>query len=281
MAESIINATESFAKIRFMETPQQLSTNCAVGSADCLTNLEPPRRKFGQNDEQLLLGALPRRNKCSRSGDRADCGFRSRHSRARRGDSERQGQRRCGGCQIGSWICESRAETRTQRRGEDADGGYKREIGAIVTISPANRAQTLALASGAFTIVMKASIKLRLRTPFGLAAPEMPRANVSRLQGLHQGPVTTWSVTLFALYFTTKCSLESMLAPFTVAKRPLTELAVRIPNTLPRAGTKPLSRPMFSVPLKLAVPVTASRSNCVPGLVPAILMSRAPAGFCV
>ena len=128
---------------------------------------------------------------------------------------------------------------------------------------------------------MKASIKLRLRTPFRLAAPEMPRANVSGLQGLHQGPVTTWSVTLFALYFTTKCSLELMLAPCTVAKRPLTELAVRIPNTLPTVGTKPLSRPMFSVPLKLAVPVTASRSNWFPGVVPAILMSRAPAGFCV
>src|ERR1017187_660477 len=55
----------------------------------------------------------------------------------------------------------------------------------------------------------------------------------SRLQGLHQGPVTTWSVTLFALYFTTKCSLEVMLAPVTVAKRPLTEPAGRRPNTPP------------------------------------------------
>lgn len=44
----------------------------------------------------------------------------------------------------------------------------------------------------------------------------------------------------------------------TVANWPVTALPVRIVNVLPTAGMKLSSRPIFSVPLRPAPPVTSS-----------------------
>jgi len=50
-----------------------------------------------------------------------------------------------------------------------------------------------------------------------------------------------------------KCSLELIAVPFTVPNVPVSEVKFMILNVLPIAGTKPLVRLMFRVPLRLAV----------------------------
>src|SRR5437870_4951008 len=48
----------------------------------------------------------------------------------------------------------------------------------------------------------------------------------------------------------------------------------------PTAGLKPLIKVTFRVPSRVAAPVTASRSYCVPAVVPPISMFSDPPGLC-
>ena len=50
-----------------------------------------------------------------------------------------------------------------------------------------------------------------------------------------------------------KCSPVLIARPFTVANVPVSEVKFMILNVLPIAGTKPVGRLMFRVPLRLAV----------------------------
>lgn len=68
-----------------------------------------------------------------------------------------------------------------------------------------------------------------------------------------EAPATTVRRTSVGWMVTVKCSLELIAVPFTVANVPVSEVKFIILNVLPIAGTKPLVRLMFRVPLRFAV----------------------------
>jgi len=72
-----------------------------------------------------------------------------------------------------------------------------------------------------------------------------------------------------------KCSVPLIDKPFTVPNVPVSEVKFMILNVLPMLGTKLVGRPMFKVPLRLAV-VGFNWSYLPPAMVPLIEMSRVP-----
>ena len=68
-----------------------------------------------------------------------------------------------------------------------------------------------------------------------------------------EAPETTVRRTSVGWMVTVKCSLELIAVPFTVANVPVSEAKFMILNVLPIAGTKPLVRLIFRVPLRFAV----------------------------
>jgi hypothetical protein len=65
--------------------------------------------------------------------------------------------------------------------------------------------------------------------------------------------------------------------PEKVLKSPVKPPYVKMSNRWPGCGVKPLTSDTFNIPAKLAVPVTASWSYCVPAVAPPSTTSRADA----